>query len=226
MDTVILDQIDFDPSPERVLNKLRVKPGSHQDELVLSLLDEGRKIARPKAIYTIAGIDQHLDDGVILNGIQFKSKVMAVNLQKVHRVFPYLNSSGRELYDWSHSKEDLLERFYAEEISQMALRAAGNHLLSHLKDTYQIGKTSSLNPGSLPDWPITGQLALFQLLGDPLELIGVELTDSMLMLPNQSVSGIRYTSESDFWNCELCPRDQCSHRRAPYNESLLHEKYQ
>jgi len=205
---------------------MRLKPGSRQEELVLSLLDEGRQIGRPRAIYTIAGIDQHLDDGVILDGIQMKSKVMAVNLTTVHRVFPYLSTSGRELFDWTQSKEDLLGKFYAEEISQLALRSAEEFLLNHLKSTYQLKRTSSLNPGSLKDWPITAQRSLFQLLGDPLESIGVELTESMLMLPNQSVSGIRYSSETDFSNCELCPREQCSHRRAPYDEKLLEEKYQ
>lgn len=226
MDPVIFDQIEFNPDPERFFKKMRLKPGSGQEELVLSLLNEGRHLGRPRAIYTIAGIDQHLDDGVVLNGIRMNSKVMAINLSAVHRVFPYLNSSGRELYDWTQSKEDLLERFYAEEISQLALRTAEEFLLSYLKATYQLGKTSSLNPGSLKDWPITAQRSLFQLLGDPLESIGVELTESMLMLPNQSVSGIRYSSETNFSNCELCPRENCSHRRAPYDEGLLKEKYQ
>jgi hypothetical protein len=226
MDPVILDQIEFNPDPAKFFKKMHLKPGSGQEELVLSLLDEGHQIGRPRAIYTIAGIDQHLENGVVLNGIRMISKVMAVNLKTVHRVFPYLNSSGRELFDWTQSKEDLLERFYAEEISQLALRTAGEFLLSHLKATYQLGKTSSLNPGSLEDWPITAQRSLFQLLGDPLESIGVELTESMLMLPNQSVSGIRYSSEIDFSNCELCPRGNCSHRRAPYDKNLLKEKYQ
>jgi len=226
MDPVIFDQIEFNPDPERFFKKMRLKPGSRQEELVLSLLDEGRQIGRPRAIYTIAGIDQHLDNGVILDGIQMKSKVMAVNLTTVHRVFPYLSTSGRELFDWTQSKEDLLGKFYAEEISQLALRSAEEFLLNHLKSTYQLKRTSSLNPGSLKDWPITAQRSLFQLLGDPLESIGVELTESMLMLPNQSVSGIRYSSETDFSNCELCPREQCSHRRAPYDEKLLEEKYQ
>ena len=225
MDPVIFDQIEFNPDPEKFFNKMRIKPGSRQEELVLSLLDEGRQVGRPRAIYTITGIDQHLDDGVVLNGIRMKSKVMAVNLSAVHRVFPYLNSSGRELFDWTQSKEDLLERYYAEEISQLALRTAEEFLLAHLKATYQLGKTSSLNPGSLIDWPITAQRPLFQLLGDPLESIGVELTESMLMLPNQSVSGIHYSSDTDFWNCELCPRENCSQRQAPFDESLRKEKY-
>ncbi len=225
MDPIVFDQIEFNPDTDRFLKKMRIKPDSRQKELVFSLLDEGRQIGRPRAIYSIAGIDQHLEDGVVLNGIRMNSKVMSINLTEVHRVFPYLASSGRELFDWTQSKDGLLEKYYAEEISQVALRTAEKFLLSQLKNTYQLGKTSSLNPGSLKDWPITAQRSLFQLLGDPMELIGVELTESMLMLPNQSVSGIRYSSETDFSNCELCPRENCSHRRAPYDEVLLKEKY-
>jgi hypothetical protein len=83
-----------------------------------------------------------------------------------------------------------------------------------------------MNPGSLEDWPITAQPKLFQLLGDPKKSIGVELLDSMLMLPNQTVSGIRFVSEEGFSNCELCPREHCSHRTIPYNPELLTKKYQ
>jgi hypothetical protein len=119
----------------------------------------------------------------------------------------------------------MLDSYYADEISHMALRTAEKHLLDHLKTSYKLGKTASMNPGSLEDWPITAQPSLFQLLGDPLAAIGVELLDSMLMLPNQTVSGIRFVSEDGFSNCELCPRECCPHRRTPYNPELMGNKY-
>ena len=226
MDPVILNKIDFNPLSARIRTKMHIKEGSSQEGVINSLVEKARQLARPKALYTIAGIDEHLERGVILGGIRMESRVMTVNFKEVHRVFPYIVTAGRELFDWTQSKDDLLDKYYADEISQMALRAAEEYLLTHLKETYQLGKTSSMNPGSIQDWPITAQPALFQLLGNPQEAIGVELLDSMLMIPNQSVSGIRYSSESDFYNCELCPRKQCDHRRAPYDESLLREKYQ
>ena len=226
MDPVVINQIEFNPAQKRVYKTLRIKPDSRQEDLARPLLEEALRIARPKAMYRLVGIDQHLDNGVVLDGVQMDSKVMAVNLSEVHRVFFYINTSGRELFEWTQSKDDLLERYYAEEISQMALRTAGNYLLNHLKETFQLGKTASLNPGSLADWPITAQRSLFQIMGDPKQAIGVELLESMLMIPNQSVSGLRYSSETDFSNCELCPRGQCAHRRAPYDEALLKEKYQ
>jgi hypothetical protein len=226
MDPIILDQIEFNPSPARIYKKLRVKKGSNNEKLVLELMEEAHHIGRPRAMYAITGIEKKDDIGVVLGGIRMESRVMRVNLSDVHRVFPYIATSGREMFEWTQAKNDLLEKYYAEEISQMALRAAGETLLSHLKETYQLGNTASMNPGSLEDWPITAQTSLFKLLGNPEQAIWVKLLDSMLMIPNQTVSGIRFVSDSDFSNCELCPRDNCSHRRAPYDQDLLNSKYQ
>ena len=226
MDPIILDQIEFNPSSARIFKDLGVKKNSNNEGLVLKLVEEARRISRPRAMYTITGIEKRDDTGLVLGGIRMESRVMRVNLSDVQRVFPYLTTSGREMFEWTQAKDDLLEKYYAEEISQMALQAAGDTLLSHLQETYQLGKTSSMNPGSLEDWPITAQTSLFKLLGNPEQAIGVKLLDSMLMIPNQTVSGIHFVSESGFSNCELCPRDDCSHRRDPYDQNLLNSKYQ
>ena len=225
MDPFILDQIELTLSPQAVLKKLHVREGGKNEGQVLKLVEEAQRIGRPRAMYTITGIDERDENGVVLGGIRMDSRILSVNLIGLHRVFPYIATSGGELYDWKNNKDDMLETFYAEEISQMALWVAGEALLSYLKETYQLGKTATMNPGSLEDWPINAQRSLFKLLGNPEEAIGVQLRESMLMIPNQTVSGIRFASESDFSNCELCPRDNCDHRGAPYNKELLQKKY-
>ncbi len=225
MDIVILDEIVFDPHPNKVLKKLHVKPDSRNQDMVLGMIEDARQIARPKAMYGIAGIDEKFESGVVIDGIRMESRVLAINLKDIHRVFPYVVTCGRELFDWKTGFEDMLDSYYADEISQMALWVAEKHFLDHLKATYQLGKTSSMNPGSLEDWPLTAQQGLFKLLGDPNAAIGVELLDSMLMLPNQTVSGIRFVSEEGFSNCELCPRECCLHRRTPFNPELMGRKY-
>lgn len=55
--------------------------------------------------------------------------------------------------------------------------------------------------------------------------IGLELTDSCLMLPYKSVSGIAYEAEATFENCMLCPRENCPTRRAPYDASMGAKTY-
>jgi len=53
---------------------------------------------------------------------------------------------------------------------------------------------------------------------------GVELTDSQLMKPNKSVSGFLFPSESDYENCQLCPRENCPNRSADFEEELYRER--
>jgi len=77
-----------------------------------------------------------------------------------------------------------------------------------------------MNPGSLADFPISEQVKLFSLIDSPTKYIGVELSDSYLMRPLKSVSGIIFETEANYENCMLCPRLDCPNRRAEYNEAL------
>ena len=75
----------------------------------------------------------------------------------------------------------------------------------------------------MDDWPITQQKELFSLFGDVEELIGVTLTESCLMVPLKSSSGIYFPTEVTFETCQLCPREVCESRRAPYDRALARE---
>ena len=68
----------------------------------------------------------------------------------------------------------------------------------------------------LPQWPIEGQRELFRILGDTEGTVGVRLTDSCLMLPSKSVSGILFQDHTGHVNCALCPRENCPNRRVPF----------
>jgi hypothetical protein len=225
MEIKIYDEIDFNPKDKQVLMKLRIKKGSSNETLVKRMVEHARKIGRPKALYALSGIDAIDEKGVVLDGIRINSRVLAINLQSVNRAFPYLATSGMELFNWKESQDDMLEKYYADEIGQLALRRAEKYLQDLIKDSYKLGKSSTMNPGSLADWPLTGQKDLFKLLGNQSSAIGVELTKSMLMLPNRTVSGIRFVSEEGYSNCKLCPRENCSHRSKPYDPVLLKIKY-
>jgi hypothetical protein len=107
----------------------------------------------------------------------------------------------------------------------MALRSAMQTLSEHLEARFRPGHLSRMNPGSLTDWPIQEQRKLFALLGNPKDAIGVELTKSLIMVPLKSVSGISFPAEVDFASCQLCPRENCPGRRAPYDETLYDRKY-
>ena len=89
-----------------------------------------------------------------------------------------------------------------------------------IKEQYHTaGHLSSLNPGSLAAWPISGQQELFEILGGRdfvRETIGVTYNDSFLMLPSKTGSGIMFESEVVYENCQHCPMKDCPNRRAKY----------
>lgn len=222
---IILDNIPFKANVEALMKQMHVQPDTSDAEDLQKMVDEAERIARPKTMYALRFIDSKDDDGVVVEGTRFSSRVLRVNLDKAERVFLYIATCGRELDDWAHSIDDPLFQYWAEGIKIQALGAASQALSQHLIDTYQPGKTSDMNPGSLVDWPLKEQRPLFRSLGDPAAAIGVELTPSCLMVPNKSVSGIRFPTEETFASCMLCPRPDCPNRRAPHDPALFEQKY-
>ena len=152
-------------------------------------------------------------------------KVQAGLLAREQDRFPYLATCGTELEEWSASfDDDLLHEYWDDQIMHLALNAAVEGLREAIRKRNP-SQTSSMNPGSLEDWPIQQQRPLFELLGDPELSVGVRLTDSFLMLPTKSVSGIQFPTEVHFENCQLCSRSDCPNRRAPYDAHLYEARY-
>jgi hypothetical protein len=188
------------------------------------LIDVVQPLIHPKAIYDVCYIDRKGRDSVEIGGTRFTSRVLRVNLDKAERVFPYVATCGTEVESIDVPSDDIMRKFVLDAIKQIALGAAVRHLREHIDKQYRPGQMSAMSPGSLEDWPISEQKQLFSIFGDVEDLIGVRLTDTFLMLPLKSVSGIYFPTEVRFESCQLCPRERCPGRRAPYDEKLK-EKY-
>ena len=225
MSLIVLDSIDFKVDTDLLLKKLHVDEDSDDLDDILKFAKIASEIGRPKAIYREAIIDIKGDDYIVVDGIKLSSHIMRVNLDAVDRIFPYVCTCGSELNEWAKSLDDMLEQYWVDKIMEMALQTAVTAFENHIEANFKLGTTSNMNPGSLEDWPISQQKELFAVLDDPYQQIGVELTDSYLMLPIKSLSGIRFSSSIDFVNCQLCPRERCENRRAEYDSHLYNQRY-
>ncbi len=225
LDSVVLSNIPFRVDFAALLKKMRVKADSSYATQLQELVEQAQAIGRPKALYRLAFIEEKGDDYVVANGVRFSSRVLRVNLEDAQRVFGYVATCGGELEAWAAGLKDMLLGFWADAINEMVLYAALQFLEEHLVAQYSLGNSSTMNPGSLPDWPIAEQRQLFSLLGDTGEQIGVTLTESLLMMPTKSVSGLRFPQEESFASCQLCPRENCPNRKAPYDRELFERKY-
>ena len=217
MDLRIIE-IAFHPNVEQLRNKLGLGEDSDEAEDFVGLLNQALPLARPKAALGTAKIDSLDETGkVVIEGIEFHSLLLAQNLGEVHTAWPYLATCGRELYEHTQSIPDPFERFWLEEVMQQALTDVRAAMLKLLADEIYEGKVAAMGPGSLEEWPISQQRPLFRLLGDAPERCGVTLADTLLMLPNKSVSGIFFPNEHGYVNCRLCPKENCPNRKAEYD---------
>ena len=222
---IILDRVQFRADIACLLKRLRIPAGGTYEDKLRRLAREAQGVARPRAMYEVAYIESKGDNQVVVDGKTLTSRVLRVNLEKAHRLFPFVATCGSELEDWSASITDLLHRYWADAIKELALESAIQSLKEDLDERFRPGRTSTMSPGSLEDWPLEEQRVLFSILGNPEEAIGVRLSDSLVMIPTKSVSGVRFPTEESFESCQLCPREDCPGRRASYDEGLYERKY-
>lgn len=222
---VVLDEIGFVPDIRVLMAELRIREGSPQAQDLRHLADEAQAVARPKALYRVVYPELRGEDTIIIDKVVLRSRVLRVNLDHAYRVFPYAATCGTELEAWTQALGDTLWRYWMDAVEMMALRSALQALDRHIETTYRPGLLADMSPGSLQDWPLEQQRPLFALLGDVEGAIGIQLLDSLLMRPVKSVSGIQFPTEESFESCQLCPREACPGRRAPYDPGLYDRKY-
>jgi hypothetical protein len=169
---------------------------------------------------TITAID---GASVKIDDICFYSNILSRNLKDKNEVIAYIVTSGTELDAWADAKTDFLEQFWAKAVCEHILGNTMRKFNNEMQLLTDAKLLSRMNPGSLEDWPITQQPLLFKLLGNPQKKIGVVLSDSCLMSPIKSVSGIIFRTEKEFINCMCCPRENCSGRRIPYDPHYADE---
>ena len=222
--TEVFTNIPFRLTPEQVIKRARLRNQNTQiEKMVKTLVDSVLQIARPKAVYRVAYVENKNGDSVEIDGVKFTSHVLRLNLDKLGRVFPYVVTCGRELEEFTPADADILESFFLDMIKGMATTFAVDFLAGHLKERYALGQVSHMNPGALTDWPITQQQQLFSLFDDVEGLIGVRLSENCTMYPLKSISGICFPTEVRFESCQLCPRERCIGRRAPYSPEMAQQ---
>lgn len=214
---IIITLDDFSLT-EKERDRLITVAGTDNSDEICGMLDSAAAAARPFALYAVLPIDEKTENGVVINGVTIKSPLMRTNFDRVNRVFPYIVTCGPALEDWSETySDDPLGEYFADEIKKLYLGKMIFRMNEYIRSEYSIkSHFPTMNPGSIKEWPLSGQRELFEIFGRGyiLEHIGVRLTDSMLMLPSKTVSGIGFESEKQYHNCTRCPLTNCPNRRA------------
>ncbi len=217
-----IDTIAFSPDTEQLMRQAHIEADSEDAPVFAALVQRARELARPKVLY--GDFDVQLADQctVQIGSANFESRTLHKKMERVGRAFAFVCTCGTELDAGEPESDDFLGRFWWDIIKTSALSAARAELTRRLRTRHLIEKQAAMSPGSgdADTWPIQQQRALFDLLGDVKQRIGVELTDTFLMLPNKTVSGVCFPTSEDFRTCQVCHREVCPSRQAPFDPAL------
>ncbi len=218
----ILSPLPFEIDLPALQEALHIKPDGRYAPELERLVRRAEQIGRPKAVYQEYFIESREGDSLVIGGKTFTSRALAMNLEAVEKVYAYVCTAGSELDEANPDSSDMLQKFWWDMTKEAVLGSAIHALDEHIRRTFQMSKTAVMNPGSgdADTWPIEQQRLLFALLGEGPALIGVQLGSSFLMSPIKTVSGLLFATEKDFRTCQVCRRENCRGRRAPFDQAL------
>ncbi len=133
----VLNSIPVELNLETVLKRLRIRNMNKEvEDNIQELLDQSRAVVKPKALHEISSVSNRNGDSLEIGGVRFTSRVLRINLDKVEAVFPYVVTCGREIDEIEIEHHDITKYYFLDQIKEMVLRIALNHLHDHLKENH------------------------------------------------------------------------------------------
>ena len=198
-------------SAEEFAQYAKIRPDSSPFEALEEALPLIKQYAEPAAVIKWVPVDSVEGDVTVIEGVPFRSKVVADKLRDFPRVFVSVVTAGAGLEKCPELEDDPFIDIYNGGLIYYASR----YLIDYLRNTFGYDGSSVLNPGSLPDWPIANNFGLFKILGGA-EEIGCTLNDSGYIKPWNSGSHIHFAGDG-YQNCNLCRNYGCVGRHGKFD---------
>jgi len=223
--TFKFDFKDLKLSVSQIEDAIGYKEGEDREivtDLIAEILKESQEISNIKAQYNIFhGVKFDNDTkSVEINNISFHiKKIVFGQIKKSDSVAIFLCTAGEEIGIRSRKamqERDLLRGYIYDVVGSEIVEAAADLMQNELeKAVISSGKkiTNRYSPGYC-GWDVAEQHKLFQLIPD--NFCGIRLTESALMDPVKSVSGIIGIGENVKMNpytCSLCDLKDCIYRK-------------
>ena len=224
MEVLKIQPVLIDTNLARFMGARRGQKLSHSVKVsVNSLKIRINKMFEPKIIFTTLSVKNAAKGGVYLEkNCLLKSPKLSKTLRSSKEAVCFIATIGAPI------EKEIQRLFRQNSLARgYILDAMGSAIVENIVERFQsgmrekyktAGKTVTLrfSPGYC-DWPVTEQKKLFTLLDS--ERIGAELTDSCLMKPRKSISGIfgvqsRGEKNQTLYNpCTECKKTNCRERR-------------
>lgn len=159
------------------------------------------------------------DYSLAINKVDFKiQRKIGVHLGNLEKIAVFAGTAGMEISNWSNQamKDNILKGYIIDILGSGIIEAAIDKLQARIKSKMEANglKISNRYSPGYCDWALAEQQKLFSLL--PPSFCGITLTDSSLMQPFKSVSGIIAIGEKVKYNaytCNICEMENCIYRQ-------------
>jgi hypothetical protein len=161
------------------------------------------------------------NDILTLNKNEFNlGKVVYSMIKKSEQLCLFLCTAGSGINDWSRklfAQGDFLKGYLVDLAGSILVDKAVEKLAEIIEveaATKGLGVTNTYSPGYC-EWPVSDQQMLFSFFPD--EFCGVKLTESSLMIPEKSISGMIGAGKKVKkvpYTCAMCNMTNCIYSKA------------
>lgn len=190
-------------------------------EILNKLYQEALNYMNPCAVFSIypPGKAGALHGEITINDVTFQAgRIISGQLKKMDSVAVFALTIGADFDKWSKrffENGDPLAAYIADLIGSEAAESLADWLEERIAETAEknnLGHSNRYSPGYC-GWSVSEQHKLFGLLNDN---CGIKLTETALMQPIKSVSGIIALGErivKKQYMCHICDIDFCYKRQ-------------
>jgi hypothetical protein len=193
----------------------------HFDEMIDDVMNRTPTLCTIQTGYRLLNIDKLGGDNASLHidGIQFQTQqIVTSQLKNVDQAILFLCTIGSGMELWSKQlagEGDPSMSYFVDTVASVIVETTAdvlhNYLIQDLK-LQGLNVTNRYSPGYC-DWSVEEQKKLFSFL--PKGFCGISLTDSALMIPMKSISGIIGVGKNVVYRqyfCDTCGRKDCTYK--------------
>lgn len=201
----------------------------HTDLLISDYTSRCKSIMDPKGAYArFTAVTPDSEEVVEIIGTRFcTGKIIRNMLRHSEEYALFVVTAGPEPEELSRrlmKEGQYLEGLITDVVASAIVESAANQVeqqIMEMADSMDMKITNRYSPGYC-SWHVSEQQKLFSLF--PEDCCGINLSQSSLMSPIKSISGIIGMGKSVIYKdytCEICPMKECVFRKAIQNQSGL-----
>lgn len=191
-------------------------PGEEISAMIDDMLHELKGCCTPHYGYVCLPIEAMGKDRLSIGGVEVQpGRIITSAMREAEAIAVFVATAGKEFDSWNKSlqqQDDIVRTFIADSLGSVLAEATVELLVKQVEQdaaAQGLKITNNYSPGYC-DWLLVDQKKLFDLLPD--DFCGIQLTESCLMLPVKSVSGIigvGTDAKKKPYGCAICGMTTC-----------------